>query len=101
MRAKQGAVVSKFLTFFQQKNTLVIELYAKCFYNQKPQSDRIAEFVSESLCYRPELRDKIKDVQFHPLKMLVFVRYTQEEFRDEVVEKINSKEGIKMGALWC
>ena len=61
LRAKQGAVVSKFLTFFQRKNTLVIELYAKCFYNQKPQWDRIADFVSESLCYRPELRNKIKN----------------------------------------
>ena len=69
MRAKQGAVVSKFLTFFQRKSTLVIELYSKCFYNSKPLWNRIADFIADSLCYRPELKEKIMDVQFHPVKM--------------------------------
>ena len=32
MRVKQGAVVSKFLTFLNRKKTVTIELYERSFY---------------------------------------------------------------------
>jgi hypothetical protein len=49
MRAKQGSIVAKFMTFFQRKFSLVIEMYETAFYKQKPNWDRIAEFVYRSL----------------------------------------------------
>ena len=45
MKAKQGAIVAKFMTFFRRKSTCVIEMYTKSFYKQKPTWDKIADFV--------------------------------------------------------
>ena len=36
MRARQGAVVGKFMNFMHRKNTIVIELYERAFYAKKP-----------------------------------------------------------------
>ena len=36
IQAKQGAVVSKFLTFLNWKRSLMIELYERAFYNKRP-----------------------------------------------------------------
>ena len=36
MKAKQGAIVARFLTFFQRKTSLVIELHNESFYRQRP-----------------------------------------------------------------
>ena len=69
MRARQGAIVAKFMTFFRRKSTLVIELYEKSFYQQKPTWDKIADFVYNDLCQTPELRKEVKDVQFHPVNV--------------------------------
>ena len=40
MRAKQGAIVARFMTFFQRKCFLVIEMYEGAFYRQKPNWDK-------------------------------------------------------------
>ena len=69
MRARQGAIVAKFMTFFRRKSTLVIELYEKSFYQQKPTWDKIADFVYNDLCQTPELRKEVKDAQFHPVNV--------------------------------
>ena len=45
VKAKQGAVVSKFMTFMNRKNTLSIELYERAFYNKKPGWENLANFV--------------------------------------------------------
>ena len=50
MRAKQKAIVAKFMTFFQRKSTLVIELYEHAFYRHKPNWEKIAEFIYSDLC---------------------------------------------------
>ena len=68
MKAKQGPIESRFMTFFQRKNTLVVEMYESSFYRQKPNWDRIAEFVYSDLCKTQDLRKEVKDVQFHPVK---------------------------------
>ena len=94
MKAKQGAIVAKFMTFFRRKNTLVIEMYEQSFYKQKPTWDKIADFVYKDLCQTPEMRKEIKDVQFHPVKMLLFIRFSEDVFRDEVVAKIQSPAGL-------
>ena len=41
IRARQEAVVANFLTFFQRKNTLVVELYRHCFYKSKPNKEKL------------------------------------------------------------
>ena len=82
MKAKQGAIVAKLMTFFQRKCTLVIEMYVASFYRQKPNWDRIADFIYNDLCKTSELRKAVQDVQFHPVKMLLFIRFNEEEFRD-------------------
>ena len=94
MKAKQGAIVSKFMTFFQRKYSLVVEMYQSSFYRQKPNWDRIAEFVYSDLCTTEDLRKEVKDVQFHPVKMLLFVKFSEEMWRDVVVEKLQSTEGV-------
>ena len=94
MRAKQGAIVAKFMTFFKRKSTLVVEMYETAFYRQKPNWDRIAEFIHTDLCPTAELRKAVKDVQFHPVKMLLFIKCSEERYRDEIVMKIQSEQGV-------
>lgn len=94
MRAKQGALVSKFMTFFQRKCSLVIEMYAAPFYRRKPDWDRIAEFIYNDLCNTPELRKEVLDVQFHPVKMLLFIKCSDEQWRDAMVARVQSDEGV-------
>ena len=94
MRAKQNAIVAKFMTFFQRKCSLVIEMYEGSFYRQKPNWDRIAEFIYNDLCNTPELRKSVKDVQFHPVKMLLFIRFSDEQLRDDTVTRLQSSVGV-------
>jgi len=78
MRARQGAIVVKFMTF----------------YKQKPRWDQIANFVYNNLCPTDDLRKSVKDVQLHPVKMLIFVRFCEDKFRDHIAAKLRSSEGI-------
>ena len=94
MRAKQGAVVARFLTFAQRKSSLVVELYNAAFYKLKPNWDKIANFVYNDLCPTSELRSKVVDVQFHPVKMLIFLKFSDDFWRDRIVERLRSKEGV-------
>ena len=94
LRAKQGAIVSKFMTFLQRKNSLVVELYESAFYQRKPNWDSLAEFIYKDLCDSAELRQNVKDVQFHPVKMLLFVKFQEEKFRDDVVKRLQSLQGV-------
>ena len=74
MWVKQGAFESRFMTFFQRKNSLVVEMYEASFYRGKPDCDKIAEFIYKDLFGNPELRKEVLDVQFHPVKMLLFIK---------------------------
>ena len=99
MKANQGAIVAKFMTFFRRKSTLVVEMYEKSFYKLKPTWDKIADFIYSDLCQTPELRKNVKDVQFHPVKMLLFIRFSEDKFKDEVLEKIqlHGRCGVSTG----
>ena len=94
MRARQSAIVAKVMTFYKRKSTLVIEMYEGCFYKQKPRWDQIANFIYKDLCPMDDLRKAVKDVQLHPVKMLIFIRFAEDRFRDYIVSKIRHKEGI-------
>ena len=94
MMAKQGAIVAKFMTFFKRKSSLVIEMYEACFYKEKPKWDQIADFVYKDLCPTDDLRKAVVDVQLHPVKMLIFIRFTEDKFRDLIVGRIRSSTGV-------
>ena len=67
MRARQGAVVGKFLNFMHRKNTIVIELYDRAFFAKRPTWESLANFVYSDLCPRADLRSEVLDVQLHPV----------------------------------
>ena len=94
MKAKQGAVVSKFMTFMNRKNTIVIELYERAFYNKKPGWDTLANFVHSDLCPTDDLRQSVEDVQFHPVKMIIFIKFKTEDKRDQVVDRLQTLNGV-------
>ena len=96
MRARQGAVVGKFMNFMHRKNTLVIEIYERAFYNKKPNWDQLASFVYNDLCPSAELRQNLEDVQLHPVKILVFIKFKSEGVRDQVVASMQSMNRV----LW-
>ena len=50
MKAKQGAIVSRFMTFANRKNTVMVELYERSFYTKRPGWDSLANFVYNDLC---------------------------------------------------
>ena len=94
MRARQGAVVSKFMTFMNRKNTLMIEFYERAFYNKKPGWDKLANFVYHDLCPTDQLRQSLEDVQFHPVKMIIFIKFNSDVVRDQVVARLQSMNGV-------
>ena len=69
-------------------------MYEACFYKDKPKWDQLADFVYNDLCPTAELRKSVKDVQLHPVKMLIFIRFSDDKSRDEVVGR------IRAGVLW-
>ena len=96
MKAKQGAIVSKFMNFSNRKNTAMIELYERFFYNKRPGWDSLANFVYNDLCPSDLLRQSVEDVQFHPVKMIVFIKFKYEGAKNQVVSKLQSPQGV----LW-
>ena len=94
MRARQGAVVGKFLDVMHRKNTVVIELYERAFYSRKPNWEQLANFVYSDLCPSAELRGGVLDVQLHPVKMMVFIKFKTEQVRDEVVARLQDRDGV-------
>ena len=50
--------------------------------------DKIADFIHNDLCTTSELRKGVQDFQYHPVKMLIFVRFSEEKLRDEIVTRL-------------
>ena len=78
MRARQGASVGKFMSFMHRKNTIVIDLYNRAFYSKRPSWEGLANFVYNDLCPSADLRSEVLDVQLHPVKMMLFVKFKSE-----------------------
>ena len=70
MRARQGAVVAKFMNLMHRKNTIVIDLYDKALYTKRPTWESLANFVYSDLCPSADVRSEVLDVQLHPVKMM-------------------------------
>ena len=94
MKAKQGAIVSKFMTFANRKNTVMIELYERAFYNRRPGWDSLANFIYHDLCPTDVLRQSVDDVQFHPVKMILFIKFKNEGARSQIVNRLQSPQGV-------
>ena len=63
--------------------------------------DKIAIFIYKDLCGTPELRQVVLDVQFHLVKMLLFVKCGDEAGRDKLVAKSSQQRGwsgLSMGS---
>ena len=57
--------------------------------------DQIAEFVHTDLFNSAELRREVQDVQFHPVKMLLFMKFSEERWRDAVMTRVQLVGGVK------
>ena len=95
LQLQRSTTVSKFLTFFQRKNTVVVEIYSQAFYARRPTWEDMAEFVYKDLCPEDRLRKDLLDVQLHPVKMLIFVKFKNESVRDDVAARLQGD-----GVLW-
>ena len=96
MKAKQAAIVSKLMAFMNRKQSVMIELYERSFYAKRPGWDSLANFVYNDLCPTDVLRQSVQDVQFHPVKMIVFIKFKNEGAKTIIVEKLQSPSGV----LW-
>jgi hypothetical protein len=98
-RAQQNARetredVKKFLTFYKRTKSVCIDLYGPAFYKRKPYYDELADFVHDFLCPTQKLRDDLEDVQLHPVKKTLFIKFRTEESRNVVAEKL-SGDGLE------
>ena len=82
------------MTFFQRKLSLVVELYHASLYRQKPTWDKIADFVCNNLCTNAEQRQAMKDVQFHPVNLLILIKCSDDSWRDSLGRRLQSTEGV-------
>ena len=88
--------MGKFMNFMHRKNTIVIELYDRAFYSRRPTWESLANFVYSDLCPGADLRSEVLDVQLHPVKMMLFVKFKSEDSRDQVVASLQAPNGL----LW-
>ena len=90
--------VKKFLTFYKRTKSICIDLYCPAFYKRKPYYDELADFVHDILCPTAKLRDDLQDVQLHPVKKNLFIKFKSVESRDNVAERL-SGEGLEWPAF--
>ena len=99
-RERQGnEEIRKFLNFYKRRNSLCVDLYLQAFFQRKPTYDDLAEFVYSVLSVGgtspPHLiRAAVLDIQLHPVKKLLFIKFTDQQIRDEIVTRLQA------GLLW-
>ena len=104
-RERQGNEdIKKFLSFYKRKNSLCVDLYLPAFFQAKPSYENLAEFVYSVLSVggtsSPQvIRAGVKDIQLHPVKKLLFIKFSDEQIRDEVVRRLQA--GLAWPALAC
>ena len=91
--------IRKFLNFYKRKNSVCVDLYQPAFYAKKPNWEDMAEFVYSVLSVGsvsgPQLiRAAVRDVQLHPVKKLLFMKFTDKSIRDEVAARLQT------GLVW-
>ena len=91
--------IRKFLNFYKRRNSLCVDLYQPAFYNRKPNWEDLAEFVYSVLAEGgtsspQQVRAAVVDIQLHPVKKLLFLKFTDQAIRDEVATRLQS------GLVW-
>ena len=91
--------IRKFLNFYKRRNSVCVDLYQPGFYNRKPNWEDLAEFVYSVLAVGgtsspQQVRAAVLDVQMHPVKKLLFLKFTDQAIRDEVATRLQS------GLVW-
>ena len=100
MNVREGSEdVRKFLSFYKRRNSLCVDLYLPAFYQKKPSYEDLAEFVYSVLSVGgvspPQVvRAGVQDIQLHPVKKLLFIKFTEQQLRDEVVTRLQA------GLVW-
>ena len=95
-RERQGnEEIRKFLNFYKRRNSLCVDLYLPAFFQRKPSYDDLAEFVysvlSEGGTSPPHvIRSAVLDIQLHPVKKLLFIKFTDQLVRDEIVGRLQA-----------
>ena len=91
--------IRNFLNFYKRKNSVCIDLYQQAFYAKKPNWEGLDEFVYfvmsvGSTSASGIIRAAVKDVQLHPVKKLLFLKFTDQQIRDEVSTRLQA------GLVW-
>ena len=91
--------IRKFLNFYKRRNSVCVDLYQSAFYSKKPNWEELADFVFSVVAVggtsSPELiRAAVMDIQLHPVKKLLFLKFTDQQIRDEVAARLHA------GLLW-
>jgi hypothetical protein len=91
--------VRKFLSFYKRRNSVCVDLYLPAFYQKKPSYDDLAEFVYSVLSVggtsSPQvIQAGVQDIQLHPVKKLLFIKFTEQQLRDEVAVRLQA------GLVW-
>lgn len=81
--------VKKFLTYYKRTNSICIDLYGPAFYKRKPFYDELADFVYDILCPSDQLRSDLEDVQLHPVKKHLLIKFRTTLSRDAVLESLS------------
>ena len=80
--------IKNFLGFYKRKDSVCIDLYQPEFYRKKPTWEEMALFVSQQLCQTAELRASLKDIQLHPVKKHLFIKFKDSISRDLVAGRL-------------
>ena len=91
--------IRKFLSFYKRRNSLCVDLYLPAFYQKKPTYEDLAEFVYSVLSVGgtspPQvIRAGVQDIQLHPVKKLLFIKFTEQQLRDEISTRLQG------GLVW-
>ena len=91
--------IIQFLNFYKRRNSVCVDLYQPAFYTRKPNWEDLAEFVYSVLAVGgtstpQQIREAVVDIQLHPVKKLLFLKFADQNIRDEVATRLQA------GLVW-
>ena len=87
--------IRQFLNFYKRRNSVCVDLYQPAFYTRKPNWEDLAEFVYSVLAVGgtstpQQIREAVVDIQLHPVKKLLFLKFADQNIRDEVATRLQA-----------
>ena len=89
--------IKNFLGFYKRTDSVCIDLYQPEFYRRRPSWEEMAVFVSQQLFLSATLKASLKDIQLHPVKKHLFIKFRDTLSRDMVATKL--KTGVEWPAF--